>query len=330
MKAINQNHWARILVALICSIGFVTIALTEPSQKWKLHPGTKMIEVEPSKGELSIEEMIANCETFLEVNRLPSPKGIIPDVRRSTFSGIRSRHSSIHFDMKYWFSVSTISGKIITFQYHERSDEILRGRKQTQPLFISDEAAALSYALKRAKQLGFNRNYVLDKFECDFSKSRKNAANIDARFVGQRHGYSLGSLDQGGIVIDPQDGALLSFGAPTDFGIKVESHTPRLTERQARSLADRVANRYDVGIYRRGYIYKVVGLKYGDRMKPSMKKSVMQYVLPNGKFGGLPYDARSNPRRVRLAWILWYPGDEAIWLDAADGRCLGGLSRLND
>jgi len=60
-----------------------------------------------------------------------------------------------------------------------------------------------------------------------------------------------------------------------------------------------------------------------DRYAPATEAPKLEYLKPNGQYGGLNYSDRLPPTRVRLAYAVKFGRDE-VWIDASNGDVLGG------
>lgn len=323
--------YAAIFVYLASCQSFV---FAYQGQRWKpAHDRVKIDYLRPEKGEVSVDRIVEACDRFLSDIGIKKPKNIIPSVNRSVLNKVKSGIYSVFYEPLYLFSVRADTGKVQTFSNMGREFEYSHGKKQKRPFVLADPINAKGYLNRMRKKLGLGDNYQIVKYECNLNGDKHNwelgkVGFVRIKLEAFEYGYSLGTFRHAGLTVDPQDGALISFGAPSDVPIKIESHTAKLSFDQAKERASPTASKYNVGIYRRGCRVEIIGLKYGDKMPDSKKPSKLQYVLPNGQFGGIKHDSNDLPRRLRLAWVLIYPGDEQIWVDAGDGKILGGISKV--
>ena len=108
---------------------------------------------------------------------------------------------------------------------------------------------------------------------------------------------------------------VVSYGRQRDRPFAIESHTPVLSLREAGAKAEPLLKEYEVGRQ----------WKDGPELPAATRTSRLAFVHPNGENGGTEYDAGERPLRMRLAWVLYYAGNDAVWIDAADGKVLGGI-----
>jgi hypothetical protein len=119
------------------------------------------------------------------------------------------------------------------------------------------------------------------------------------------------------IVVRCPDSRVLVYSRFPVGTYKLESRESKLTLRQARSLAAPIVRKFAVGVPKDAVI--------GAQTIPTKKHAELMYVRPNGSMGAPRYDPNERPFRVRLAWVLYYAQDEEVWIDAGDGKLLGGI-----
>ncbi len=297
-----------------------------------MHKGISMDQLKPQKDEVTVDKIVEACEQFISLAGLPKPKGVIPGVSRRTRNQVKNRIYSVFYEPVYMLSVRADSGKIQTFTNMGREFEYSHGKKQKPPFVLTDPINAKGYVNRLYKKLGFGGRYRISRFDCNLNGDKNNNELGYVGFVridleAYEFGYPLAVYDRSDIAVDPLDGALIGYGV-TRTNYKIESHASKLTFDQAKKKAETTVKQYGVGTYRQGMAIMVRGARIGDRLWPPKRLSRQEYVCPNGLFGGLKYDEKESPKRLRLAWVLYYPGDEAVFVDAGDGRILGGISKV--
>lgn len=297
-----------------------------------MHKGIDAEQFKPQKGEVTVEKAVEACEHFLRLVKLPLPKGVVPGVSRLNGRPGMSKPYLISYEPIYEFAVRADTGKVLMFSNNGRELEYARGKRQKAPYAVNDPINAKGYASTFSKLLGFGDRYRISDFKPNLQGDPDNiglnrVGLIRLQLEAYEHGFPLAIYDSCSLSIDPVDGVLMSFGV-RQTPYKIESYTAKLSIDQARSKAASTVKEYGVGTYRPGYLVIVQGARYGDRLWPAKTESRLQYVCPNGVFGGLKYDEQETPKRLRLAWVLYYPGDEAVFVDAGDGRILGGISKV--
>lgn len=283
----------------------------------------------PSKGEVTVEKAVESCEQFLHSFRFPVPKGVVPGVslRRSSL-GI-SKHYCVDYRSMYRFSVSVDNGKVFMFSNTGRQNEYATERRK-KAYVVNGPENAKRYAKSLLELLGSKNRYRISHLKHGVESEWGDTGHTRSRLVRLRleayeHEYPLGTYDSCNLSINPVDGVLLGYGL-RQTPYKIESFSTKLTIDKAISKAAATIKEYGVGTNRSGHWEHVQWVQTGKRLRPPRNESRLQYVCPNGKFGGLKYDEKESPIRLRLAWVLYYPGDEAVFVDAGNGRILGGIS----
>jgi hypothetical protein len=215
---------------------------------------------------------------------------------------------------QYSVEMDARTGQVYWFaNYGREYEQVKRIGRDGQPQIASREAAE-QYCWQLAQRLGLPKGAYLKRLRMVAEgEARKGDANragsVSADFEVRYFGYTF--LDEGGELgfsIDPLDGTLTFFSAraPT----VIESHDVHIPQDEAVSKAKQVyANWYHT--HRSPHQGKYTG------------RVEIGYVYPNGAFGGKGYP-RQVPYRARLAYAVYF-GQEAVWIDAADGSVLGGI-----
>jgi hypothetical protein len=115
--------------------------------------------------------------------------------------------------------------------------------------------------------------------------------------------------------VNPSNGVLEYYNYSKGRKYEIESHKKTLTLERAKELSLPTVKKFKIGIDDNGITFP-----------PVTEAPFLAYVLPNSSFGGLDYP-KKEPYRLRLAWVLTYPGDDQLWIDADDGKVLGGVNR---
>lgn len=315
-------------ITFVCAAIGILNASSMASQSpptWKLeYDGMTLEMVLPGKGEASIEKILEACEQFLATVGLPRPKDIVPGVGRGNTGGKRDTYLSVRYDQFYWFTVTATNGRLTSFKNYLRESEYSGGRAQKTPFVLTDPINARGFVTKIAKKLGLDDRYQIVDFKWLIEEGRNSGSPQKAKLVFAKieafeHGYPLATFDHAGFLIDPADGVLLSFSVSNIWKWTIESHEAKLTFNQAKAIAEPYVKKYRLGEDRTGIRKRPLsntGSNFPTRL---------EYVLPNGIYDGVKYDCFESPMRLRLAWVIWYPGLDCIYIDAADGRILGGV-----
>lgn len=289
---------------------------------------TKPEQLLPDKGEISVEKALECCDRFFKLIGHPKPNEI-PRVNRSVFDEKkRSPVYAIVFGADCRMSVDVISGKITNFTNKRREFEMEKGLRSKFPSKYPTliDTQIRFHAL--AKKLGIPETHKLvenvitggDDPRTTESPSRRCAIGT---FEDYPNGFAIEQQwNSYGIQFDITDGTIVYFSYVRDPGSIIETKAPKLTFKQAKEKAESIAKKFAAGIYE-SYEPEY---RLGKRPAPSTKPSRLEYVCPNGKMGGVSYDLKAKPQHLRLAWVLRYPRGDAIWIDAVDGKLLGGYS----
>jgi len=194
---------------------------------------------------------------------------------------------------------------------------------------LGNELVAQNYAWSVIKRIGLDADCKLSELVIRSADAAMASPSMDkypyvsAKFQPMPYGYRIrGEYRAKELLIDPLDGCLLIYGdgGATYGDFAVESHDAKIKLGEARGLAEPVAKKYAVG----------APMLPATEAPPATKTNELMYVHPNGEMGGIDYGDAEHPARLRLAWVLYYANDDEIWIDAGDGKVLGGKSRTED
>ncbi|GIV15765.1 MAG: hypothetical protein KatS3mg022_1200 [Armatimonadota bacterium] len=263
-----------------------------------------------SSGELTEQQAVNIAHRFLQNAGLQLPSTAPRAQLRTKRDGWRVWQ--VEWTNRYSMEIDARTGQVYWFaNYGREYEQVKRIGRDRQPKIASREVAE-QYCWQLAQRLGLPKDAYLKRLRIvaegeagDANRAGSVSANFEVRYFG----YTF--LSEGGEVafsVDPLDGTLMFFSAraPT----VIESHDVRISQTEAVSKAKQIyADWY------RTHRSPHQG-KYTGRVE-------IGYVYPNGVFGGKRYPPQV-PYRARLAYAVYF-GEEAVWIDAADGSVLGGL-----
>ncbi len=263
-----------------------------------------------SPQELSEEQAVAVATRFLRDCGFTPPSR---PARVSSFNADRLRSWHVLWDGEYDVGVEARTGLVYWFSNDARIyHQVKRIGRDRAPQIASREAAE-QYCWQVARRLGLPKDAYLEELRLkaegeggDANRSGAVVASFNVRYFG----YTF--LDDEGcdfsFTVDPIDGTLVYFSRRA-YPFEIESHDVRLSKSEAVQKAKQV---YE-GWYRtrrsphRG--------QYTGRVE-------VGYVFPNSNFGRKASPPQV-PYRARLAYAVYF-GEEAVWIDAANGSLLGG------
>ncbi len=263
-----------------------------------------------SSGELTEQQAIDSAHRFLQAAGLQLPSSTPRTRLRTKRDGWRVWQ--VEWANRYSLEMDARTGQVYQFaNYGREYEQVKRIGRDRQPQIASREAAE-QYCWQLAQRLGLPKDAYLKRLRMvaeGEAGDANRAGAVSAVFEVRYFGYPfLGESGEVSITIDPLDGALVYFGRRLDT--LIESHDARVEQNEAVQKAKQVyANWY------RTHRSPHQG-KYTGRVE-------IGYVYPNGAFGGKRYPPQI-PHRARLAYAVYF-GQEAVWIDAADGSVLGGL-----
>lgn len=213
--------------------------------------------------------------------------------------------------------MSADTGKVIAF--HDNLYNLNYRGPQTIDKRFSDIINTKGYVNNLAKKLGCTDDLNLTKFVVNLDTSGQvNGANISgarpsikAIYDYQPFGYPIKYyLRHFGLRVDPRNGQLISFGMDNDLSFTIDSHKCSLKEPAAIDLATKVY------ADRKGSVAV-------DRKMENFKPKLM-YICPNLNYSDKPYKSPVRPYKLRLAWVIPFLKRDEVWIDADDGKLLGG------
>lgn len=295
---------------------------------WTPARGNTAEQLRPAPGEVSVEEALKACIVFLDrAGVRVSAKA--PSVQRTLTREERGFLYHVNYGGDSCVSVDVRTGKVSSFANLLRQREQSHGGWRGPARRFNSAIGAQVFIRSLAKRLGVPSSYRLSDLQFYGDRDPNGvethgAPSASASFQSVPFGYPL--RDHWGehyLKVDPVDGVLVEYtqrGGPT---YTILSHEPKLRFGDAKAKAGPVVVIYSVGRYRPDeFEYR----HPGSGPAPA-RPSTLAYVCANGQMGGLNDEPARKPQRLRLAWVLHYPRDEEVWIDAADGRLLGGSYR---
>jgi hypothetical protein len=310
--------WA---LALVCAAG------AGADQSWVPGPGATEEKLKPGPGEITVDKAVAVAQAFFPKLGLDVPP-VVPSVTRITWKGKPGGDVSVVFGNEAALVVDAKTGQVWRYDNTRRQSERWNRETSPGPQLIRDVLAARSNVFGVMKCIGMPDDCRLSELECRFAGDPPGEGNnpgpqITATFQPWPFGYRLNEwYDKREVEIDPADGAVIVYNLSTGVSYTIESREPRVKLSQAQALAASVVEKYSVGKQGTG--------PFAPPVKPSTEPSELMFVLPDGELGGVEYDRSERPVRLRLAWVLHYSDYDEVWIDAGDGRLLGGHTRELD
>lgn len=218
-------------------------------------------------------------------------------------------------------TVDTRAMKAVTFDISNEMIKLLRDRPGYAKTNVNDPINLRGYIIKIARAVGVPENYKISSIR-DYSAVRPTVKDIRVSLNPMPYGYSVEGYEECSMFINKQAGIVtcICLHRPGKHKYVIESHSAKLTFHQAKAVAEPIARKYQVGKYRKNEFE----YQSGSLPRPNKLPSTLEYVCPNGRFEGLNYGLPSV-LKLRLAWRLRYPRNEEIWIDASDGKVLGGF-----
>jgi hypothetical protein len=175
------------------------------------------------------------------------------------------------------------------------------------------------------KRIGLPKDCKLVDLQClhfPGSPCRPNDyPEVDAVFQPMPFGYRINdSFGRYDLCVDALDGTVIAY-LKREFRVvpyAIESHAAVVKLSEALDAARTLGKKDPAGVGRS---------EWGAAFEPGAKPTQLMLVCPNGEYGGLKYDRSQHPVLLRLAWVFFYPRSVEVWIDAADGKVLGGYSR---
>lgn len=281
-------------------------------QTWKPESGRD--DLRPGDGEITVEQALKSCSAFFERLGMPVPEGA-PRVDRPKIRGERSRAYGFGYQHGGFLLVEAKTGAVVGFM---NSGHVAAGGRP-----LRGDLDAQMYLRALAKRLGATDKHKMTDYRSRFGVQPEvnrpmERSSVSAVFQTMPFGYRFrGSRDGFAVVVDPGDGALIEYHRIGPRPYTIESHEAKLKFEQANAIARPLALKRAVGQWRS------TDGNYAKTVPTAAQPSYLAYVVPNGEFGEPKYT--DKPDRLRLAWVLCYPRHEEIWIDAGDGKVLGGV-----
>lgn len=256
------------------------------------------------------------CRDFLSklAIQVPSNAGI----RIHNLSIVKPSRYKVSFDPYLSCSFDSKTNEVYSLFISDSMLEII----QDQPGYIRrsyDVVNVRNYASKLARTIYMPSTYKFSGM-VDLSKDESSIKEVRVSFDPMPHGYTVKAYDEYAFFIDKRTGLLRGIKKHRPRDYKIESFSAKLSFDQAKAIAEPIAKKYQVGKYRPNEL----AYRDGGIPKPNLDPSALEYVCPNGRFRGLDYGFPVM-LKLRLAWRLRYPRNEEIWIDAGDGKVLGGF-----
>lgn len=315
------GHKARLRLAA-AFLGGVCSALVAADQTWVPEPTTTLAQLRPGPGEISVDQAAEAARAFFRKIGVDVPAEL-PTASRLKIGGKPVSNITLSYSGDGFVLVDVHTGQACCYYNGRRAADRANRKVPQGPLRLSNALSAQTYAFTLMETIGLPKGCKLVELKClhypDDPGGPGDYPEVEARFQPVPFGYriddSFGMYD---LDLDPFDGTITDYAAPiVERGAyTIESHIAAIKAAEAVEKAKAIALKYKVG--RRPSDDPSV------RPEPT-KPAEPMFVSPNGSYGGPPaYDRTKSPARLRLAWVFFYPRDEQIWIDAADGKVLGG------
>jgi hypothetical protein len=291
------------------------------NQSWVPDAGATEEKLKPGPGEITVDQAVAAARAFFPKIGLDVP-AVVPAASRYTWKGKPGGDVALVFGGEAMMTVNARTGAVAYYVNTRRQSERWHGVFGGGPPLLRDVLAARNYVFGVMKGIGMPDDYRLSELRCRFpgdppGPGMDRGPRVDAAFQPAPFGYRLRDwFDKREIILDTEDGSVLIYRSSSSVDYRVESCEDRLKLSEAQALAAPVVEKYSVGKQGAG--------PFASLVKPSTDPSELMLVLPNGELGGVEYDRFEKPVRLRLAWVLHYSDYDEVWIDAADGRVLGG------
>lgn len=320
------------LCHLVVVIATVSTAICDPPRNIKWIPDSKLDTPEALKteqGELTINELVSNSAKFLSKLGY-KVDGIVPKVHRNSSSISRGKSYMIKYSKFYHLSVRSTDGKVSIFNNSYRLYELNKGMRKAAIVRYRTKLDTQIYAHKIAKALGIDTTHELSRLAfhgggMPNDPETNNAPQAEVMFEQKAFGYRFRDWwNSYEMRIDLTDGAVITYNYKPEHKYLIESRTAKITLAQAKEKVALIQQKFYIG----RYTPSDMEFRYGYKPQPSTRPSELMYVCPNGVFGGLDYKPSKATQKLRLAWVINYPLSDQIWIDAADGKVLGGKSHI--
>jgi len=340
-----RAKWKWLAGLVACLSLFVAVGLwVRPLQQSRTEPGNSVRysfsdrQVDATSPEA--RKVLAIATAFVNNVKLPLPTDN-PVIEQELSSGNIRPRFCVRFRSGGTVYVDT-SREIVTSYWYNEIDRLKRtsGVKQ-EKMLLKDESTARTYVLELAKKLGVPDQCqlsVLSFFPNGDPNSgpRETLPVLRVSLEPVPMGYPIErGPDHVSIEIGPVDGMVYQYVRGMSFPYSIESHEIKLSFEQAKAIAEPVVAQYGVGTSTQLHPER------RDPNAPPPKPngnartrknragvappSFLAFVCPNGTFGAPKYRETGGELAVlRLAWVLKYIHNDEIWIDAGDGRILGG------
>jgi hypothetical protein len=263
-----------------------------------------------SAQEVTAQQAVVAASEFLQTCQLRPASGTPITRLRTKSDGWRAWEVS--WQGQYSLHVDARSGQVYRFHNYGREREQVKHIGRDRSPQIASREAAERVVWRLAQRLGLPKGATLKSLRMTAegeSGDANRAGAVSAVFEVRYFGYSfLGESGELSLLVDPIDGTLVYFGRRLQP--LIESHDVRIARDKAVGKARQVYASW-----------------YRTRRSPHrgqyQGRVEVGYVYPNGAFGGKRYPPQV-PYRARLAYAVYF-GQEAVWIDAADGSVLGGI-----
>lgn len=283
--------------------------------------GTVVMQIGVGAGDISENQAVEACHRFLRKCRMAIPSGK-PTLRRRQIRDMPASSIVVTYEPFTFLVVDGVEGEVTIFSRQIPPSGKPPVATAVGPERLRDEVVARAFLRNLLTRLGMSSEYKIVEFKRHLLASLiaskpDGPAVIDALFQPMPHGYRLrNSFGRYDVTINAVDGMLIAYMKHPKWSYTIESHEPKLTFEQAKGKAASVVREYGVGKPR----------LHGSTSRPATRKSELMLVRPNDELGsGIKYEPKKQPARLRLAWVLVYSGDDEVWIDAGDGRLLGGI-----
>jgi hypothetical protein len=275
----------------------------------------------PEPGEITAAKAADCCREFMKLCGIPVPNSA-PTVRRNNpyWPGANARYV-VTFEDRYQFYLDAKTGEIGLYSDLKRYGVPVEATPQDGKL-LKDLLVAKSFLRSLAQKLGVPADWKM-RYEghsaevVQTQQTMPEKLSVDFLLTVADHVFHDGHGGKCSLLVFTCDGAIASYARTPTWPYIIESRESKLTLRQARSLAAPIVKKFAVGVPKDAVI--------GAQTIPTKKHAELMYVRPNGSMGAPRYDPDERPFRVRLAWVLYYAQDEEVWIDAGDGKLLGGI-----
>lgn len=257
--------------------------------------------------------------------------GEVPRARRFSSGGKPGGTIALVYGDEADVLVEERSGCVESYDNLRRLEQRRTGELPRGPLRLSNPLSAQTFAFGVMKNMGLPKDCKLAELKClNFAGGPQTPGGgypeIDTVFQPTPFGYRIDdNFGRRDLDLDALDGTVIVYedrGALYNSTYTIESHTCTIKLREAWAKAEPLVKKYKIG-------EAPFGAPAGEPQFGARPTQLM-FVHPNGLMGGLKYDRSEKPARLRLAWVFSYSLIEEVWIDAADGKVLGGYCRAQE